>query len=308
VLRGGLVATVDDMSLNEIGPKVFGLHADGKYQEALDVVAAAYGSIEPDDRPSAWYWMICLTSRIGDLERAETMLETALGRGWWFGDEMLRADADVAPMQGRERWEALVLQSLRLAAQDAVVPADAERAAATSPSVGAVVALHARWGRAPHTRDTWLPATALGYDVVAPTSSQRTSHDRGVWDDLDRAALDVTTQSGSLAGRIVVTGRSQGAGVALRLATEGAIRAAAAILVAPALPTWGPTPGDVTIPVYFVLGEEDDARFVDPAAEFAATASVPVHIETIAGMGHLYPHGFGDVIGRALAWCEEQAP
>jgi hypothetical protein len=297
--------------LGAIGPDVFRLHGEGRYAEALSVVEGAINQLPDDDRPTATFWRICLLGRTGQLQTAIVELDSALNRGWWYGEEMLRTDDDLASLQGDSGWESLVTESLRRQAAAAHTPAVGEHHLTDHlPVTGSVVALHAGGGRVRHTADTWMPVTRLGYDLHVPGSSQRVSHDRTSWNDRDLAYHEIVEQVRPQlrTERVIAVGRSQGASRAAELASRGDLPIVGLVLVALA-PMVEQAP-EVQVPAYVIAGGQDQPQYlqrIDAFVEFQSNRGVPVHLERLDDMSHQYPEPFTPYLETALHWLETRA-
>jgi predicted esterase len=291
-----------------VGPEVFRLHGEGRYAEALSVVEDAIDQLPGDDRPTATFWRICLLSRTGQLQAAIAELDTALRRGWWYGEELLRTDDDLASLRGDSGWEPLVTESLRREAVAAGAPAVGEHHSTDHlPVTGSVVALHGGGGRVRDTADTWMQVTILGYDLHAPGSTQRLSHDRASWNDRDLAYQEIVEQVRPelRTDRVIAVGRSQGASRAAELASRNDLPIVGLALVALA-PLVEHAP-EVQVPAYLIAGGQDQPQFlerIDAFVGFQSSRGIPVHLERLDEMGHEYPEPFTSHLEKALDWLE----
>jgi pimeloyl-ACP methyl ester carboxylesterase len=294
------------MRLSAISPDVFRLHGEGRYAEALSVVEGAIDQLPEDDRPTATFWRICLLSRTGQIQAAIVELDSALSRGWWFGEELLRTDDDLSSLQGDSAWEPLVTESLQREAAASQTPAVGEHHLTDHlPVTGSVVALHGGGGRVRDTADTWMQVTTLGYDLHVPGSSQRLSHDRASWNDRDLAYHEIVEQVRPelRTDRVIAVGRSQGASRAAELASRGDMPIVGLVLVALA-PLVEHAP-EVQVPAYVIAGGQDQPQFLERIDAFVGLQSsrgVPVHLERLDDMSHEYPEPFTPHLEKALHW------
>src|SRR5262249_26177202 len=112
-------------------------------------------------------------------------------------------------------------------------------------------------------------------------------------------------------GDVVLTGYSQGAGVALRLALAGdVVPATAVIAVGPAYPPSTRFPEPVrTLRVVFLRGAEARMGRGRPAtAEWLRAAGHRVHSEEVPGFGHAFPDDFAERLPGLLAEAGVRAP
>lgn len=300
------------LRLSDIGPGVFEHRGAGQHQSALDRVEDAFESLHDDDLPTATFWRICLLNRVDRPGDAVAALTAALDRGWWYGEQMLRGDDDLATLQGNSNWEPLVIESIRrqLAAAD-IEPECEFRKAAAEPA-GTVVALHAGGGRVRHTAEVWASILNRGYDLMVPGSRQRISHDRANWNDRETAFRDIIGQVEPRlrSSRLVLVGRSQGAVRAAELAA-GPWREQTSGLVLVALAPRADNIGEVSAAAFCIVGDEDRADSQDRLEAFAArqrAAARPIRVARIAGMGHNYPREFAPLLQQAMDWLDSIAP
>jgi tetratricopeptide (TPR) repeat protein len=94
----GLLALVEQQpeNLDYVGHLGVALAAAGQAQEARDVEARIADWSEPYLRGSDLYWRAAISARLGDKERAVTLLEDAVARGYTFS--YLHEDEDLRPL------------------------------------------------------------------------------------------------------------------------------------------------------------------------------------------------------------------
>jgi hypothetical protein len=141
-------------------------------------------------------------------------------------------DDDLAPLQGRDDFRSVLAECTdrRREAQRGAKPGLVILAPPDEPRdrVPVLMALHGRDGRGEDFAPYWEGATALGWLLALPTSSQILSPYGFGWDDRELAERDVAwayEQAGAAhpidPGRIVFAGFSQGGATAIRMTLKG---------------------------------------------------------------------------------------
>jgi predicted esterase len=299
---------------------MFAHYAQGQYAQALSLLDAAPARF-PDQVALIYFWRACLLSRLSRLEEAVAELQHGLDEGAYFSEPQLRGDSDLAPLQGRpdfERVAAVAFARYREAMRNSrseVVLFQPEPVAERHPLL---VALHGRSGNARLEIEYWRSLTAQGWFVAAVQSSQIFGGGAFCWDDQTVAERDVTIHVEAILATypcdpdmMVLTGFSQGAQVALRLALIGKVTARGTILVAPSIP---PAEAEAMIGAsdpamrqalrcFIIAGEQDAAllRIRQLQARLTA-ANVPCELLGLAGLAHDYPDPFEPIRAQAIAF------
>lgn len=305
------------MDLHDIRREVFALHGQGRFADALAVVAGASPD-SPAQDARLTFWRACLLARLDRPDEALTaLLDGAARELWWFPDALER-DEDLAPVRALPAFSEVLETSRRRlgAAQSDTAPAlDVVRPeAVASPPL--LLALHMRGGSSADTLPRWRSATDAGVMVAALQSSQPAGMDSFCWDDREQAEQEVADVYRTLERNhpfdpehLVLGGASQGAALALSLALRGLLTPPRGVVVV----AGAPDPDAVApylegaagraMKCLFVSGEHDPAR---PRAEAAhrllESAGVPSRIEVVAGLGHDYPDDFDARLEGALGW------
>jgi len=146
----------------------------------------------------------------------------------------------------------------------------------------------------------WRDAAGLGWIVATGQSSQPSAEDLFCWDPPpERTRQDLRTIASMLPAhaRMVLSGFSQGAWVALQAALRSDIfQPAGVIMVAPFLA--GPErlePSGRRLRIAMIMGEEDPiTRQPDTVIDALTERGHHVEVVHLAGLGHAYPSDFPD--------------
>jgi len=170
--------------------------------------------------------------------------------------------------------------------------------------------LHGRGDTARAFIAHWRPLVDEGWTLIAPLSSQACATGGFCWDDAELALREIRGHlddcrrlRGIDVGGMVIAGASQGARLALELATEAGLPALCAFPSFPAgydLSRLTSMPGRV--PVGFILGDLDESRdHVRQVIAALESAGVPIVIREMPGVGHDPSEGFASIARAMLA-------
>jgi predicted esterase len=270
----------------------------GELTEALEAARQLWDAF-PDRRNFTWMFPAAAHAGMGDFYAAAQDLRQALNANvlWRLSllqlpeMELVRSDpACIAVIEDARR--RIELKDFR----PQVVVEQPPR-----PGIAPLLLhLHGANGDAARELPHWRGAAGLGWIVAAGQSSQPSAEDLFCWDPPpERTWQDLRTIASMLPAhaRMVVSGFSQGAWVALQAALRSDIfQPAGVIMVAPFLA--GPErlePSGRRLRIAMILGEEDPI-IRQPDAVIAALAARGHHVEVVrlAGVGHAYPSDFSD--------------
>src|SRR5262245_51014652 len=82
------------------------LHQEQEYGAVLDLLQRE-GDDYPDEAPTVLYLRSCMTARTGDLDQALDILQDAVDRDFWYGEQLIRESPSWQVLQGLPRFEAL---------------------------------------------------------------------------------------------------------------------------------------------------------------------------------------------------------
>lgn len=311
-------------SYADLNARTMQLYRDQDFAQALELLTGAGGAF-PEQAPEIYYLRSCLATRVGQRELALSILEEALNRGYWYGEQLLRESPSWQPLQGVPAFERMAQVCLTREAEARTgplllveEPTDVGNADHPSPLF---IALHGNGDNAKNALDCWRPVVSDGWLLAACQSSQIGGTDRYGWFDPDLAAREIEGHYATLraryaidADRVILAGFSMGGELALRLALSRAIPACGFIMLGPGGPmietpdAWIPLMGggaNHRMHGYVLLGEED-ANIPQDAAralvDLLNAHAIPCQIETLPDLGHGYPRDIAPSLGRALAF------
>ena len=260
---------------------------------------------------------ICLANLKGQPDLALRLFAEALDKGYWSHAEQMAADEDLLTLHDNPEFQRLlaICRVQHAAAQQAAKPELRLLLPSAPTPAPLLVAFHGNQHHAADTAPLWEPLTTLGWCVAVPQSSQMSSTNAFVWNDLEVATAETRRHAETLAAhpridfkRAVVAGFSMGARVALWSALQGIFPARGLILLGPwlpELPAWSellPRLAQSSTRTYLIIGDAD--RSCLPHAQALATAlrerSLPVELELHPGLRHRYPPDFAASLQRAL--------
>ncbi len=306
----------DRQDFFERSEEMMRFYREGRYPEALAVVERLAGEF-PAEAPTTSFWRICLLSVAGRTEAALVFMRQAMDEGHWWSERQLRADSDLAGLQGQPDFEAMVAQCNErwTAAQADSKPGlfVSEPKPGPAGRVPLLIALHARGSSPERDLNNWLPITQNGWLLAMPQSSQLGSPNSYVWDDADKTEAEIAAHFSRLAAqypldanRIILAGLSQGAARAVQLALKQIVPARGFLAVVPgnilmddlemlARSAAGKVRG------YLVAGGKDPRYEVFQQAHAILNRNgVACEIEDHPEMGHEFPPDFEQSISRAM--------
>jgi predicted esterase len=318
-------------SYEDFNAEVVRLYQAQAYAEVLDLLTREGGQYTvPEEAANILYFQSCMAARVGQPDRALDVLQEALDRGFWYGEQAMRLSPSWQPLQGLPRFEERVVVCRARAAvayvgPQLVVEEPPGGCPADAPSP-LFLALHGNGANARLTVDGWRPVVAAGWLLAVPQSSQVMGMDAFVWNDQDIARRELTEHYATLAARYtldpaqtILAGFSMGGETALRAALDGTIPVRGFILLGPGGPTID-TP-DAWLPLitgaaerglrgYVLLGEADagvphDA--IRAIVDLLNTHGIPCELEMLPGLQHEYPPDFAPHLARALAFIQPPA-
>ena len=296
------------------------LYAEDRYPDALELALGA-ASRFPEHAAEVRYWEACMRAAGGDPEGALASLREGLERGMWWRPEFIRNDPDLRPLGGRREFDDLVEETERRASAAAAAGTPTLRVLRPSmPNRLLVVALHGGSGNADDLEPHWGRATAAGATVALPQSSipAFSDADEYWWAPPREAAGELAGPLESILAtepvdpdRIVLSGFSQGAGVALWCAIEGAPIPVRGVV---AVGSGGPTGTEFAaadldaaaargVRVWFLTGDRDFARQrVEEAHAAFSGHGIESRLTVEPGIGHAVPPAFGERLPEMVAW------
>lgn len=288
-------------------------YAEGKYLDALNVTEQL--AVEfPNEAATTSFWRVCLLSRVGKTDEALKAMSRAMDQMMWWSEAQLRADEDLAPLQGLPAFESMVTecQTRQAVAQKNSKPDELIRVPAKDSPYPLLIALHGRTSSPDRDFRYWETLTQMGWMLSMPQSSQLGSPNSFVWDDADRAREEIAAQYKQLLEkysidheRVVLAGFSQGAGVAIQVCLSGLIPARGFLAVVPGR--------NAIAGFHELLALKHDlhgyliAGGRDPRYEMFTQIhallnqnGIPCELEDHPEMGHAFPQNFERSIAKAI--------
>lgn len=288
-------------------------YTEGKYIDALNVTEQL--ALEfPNETAITSYWRVCLLSRAGKTDEALKAMSAAMDQGMWWSEEQLRADDDLAPLQGLPAFEARVAEcrTRHAAAQKDSKPDILIHLPTGDTPHPLLIALHGRSNSPERDFRYWEPLLKMGWMLAMPQSSQLGSPNTFIWDDKLRAREEIAAHYEKLVdhysidgNRVILAGFSQGAALAIQIGLRGIIPARGFLSVVPA--------GIAMDDFHELLVSKHDVRGYlvaggrDPRYEMFTQihallnqSGIPCEMEDHPEMGHEFPKDFDQTITKAL--------
>jgi predicted esterase len=278
------------------------------------------GPAFPQQAAFVHLWRVSLSVALGRIDHAIEAFAEAVAAGCRYPAPMLRDWPSIRPLHDIVEFERLAnIAALRYDAELGASHATliVERPDAVAPVAGLplLIVLHGNNRTARDTVPSWIGATAKGFVLAVPGSAEISlTPGLFVWNDGERAQRDVTSHVERLVReqridteRIVLAGFSAGALRALQLAYGPALRARAAIAVAPWLPLdeVDALVGARPVRTFIAVGDRDGGGYkgsVDLADRLRSRGTA-VRLEVIAGHGHDQPPVWDRMLDEALGFA-----
>ncbi len=288
-------------------------YADGKYLDALQVTEQLAAEF-PEENATTSFWRVCLLSRVGKTNEALKAMSTAMNQGTWWSEKQLRADEDLAPLQGLPAFESMVTEckTRHAAAQKDSKPDILIRLPSKNGPYPLLIALHARTSSPERDFRNWESILQMGWMLAMPQSSQLGSPNSFVWDDAALAREEIVNQYKLLIEkysidprRVILAGMSQGAALAIQICLHSLIPARGFLAV---------VPGRITTEGlnellhsargwrgYLVVGGRDPRHEMFTQIHALLNQNgIPCEMEDHPEMGHEFPQNFDQSITKAL--------
>jgi len=268
----------------------------GEVTEALETARRLWDTF-PDRRNFTWMFLAAAYAALGDLHAVAQVLRQALDSNVLWRLSLLEIP-ELELVRSDPGCQAVIEEARRrIKAKNYRPLVDVERPlrAGIAPLL---LHLHGANSDAASELPHWRAAAGLGWIVAAGQSSQPSAEDLFCWDPPpERPRQDLRTITSMLPAhaRMVMSGFSQGAWVALQAALRSDIfQPAGVIMVAPFLA--GPErlePSGRRLRIAMILGEEDPIiRQAEAVIDALTARSHHVQVVRLAGLGHAYPADF----------------
>jgi predicted esterase len=295
------------------------LYQDGEYEQAFKLINLRAGEF-PERASTLIFWKICMAALMGEIESALRLFAEALDQGYWWPEQMLRGDPDLATLQNLPEFEQLLAVSeARYQAALAISnPAMLKFLPAQTPAkrMPLLIVLHGHNGTGAETAEYWKALTDQGWLVAVAQSSQPLGAQTYTWANHSVAEEEIRKHFSDLSEihpidpqRIVLAGFSQGGGLAIRLCLTGAIPACSFIAVAPYLRDAAglaeqlAAHGKKDLRGYLITGAEDPHQeMFGQIEDLLHACEVSYQREEHPGLGHDYPPDWEQALARAMAF------
>lgn len=285
--RERYLAVVDD---------VFTAYGEGRFADGLARLDSVADGLEAWQAELA-YHRACLLGASGEPGAALAALQAASAAGGWWDPAVLGGEDDLAALQGRPDFEALIATSATRWEAGQVLDRSGDILLEPSgPPRGVLVALHGAEEDASDAVLAWGAARDVGLTVLAVRSSRRTSPSYRTWGPDATSAADLagalSTHGVEHATPLYVAGFSAGGRIAIDWALRGRpVPVAGVLAVAPALSADALPPvheGRSLDPARILVGAEDDL-LDDLRAVAGSLAGAGFRLDVIDGVGHEVP-------------------
>ena len=315
-------------SFDELQQLVFEYHGKPETQQAAyDLMTEAVPHF-PEQANLLYNWRYCAAALLGKSDLALQLMREALDAGFWWGEDYLRLDTDLASLQDLPEFNRLVeiSEARRQAAQAGAKPfaLTLPLPANVTPPLPLLLALHGNSANAQVSVEYWESAVDQGWLAALLQSSQIASPDRYVWNDLELGASEIKAHYQELfekhqidPTRVVVSGFSKGGEMAIFLALKEIIPLAGFIAVNPGGPfiqeikEWLPLLEDcktiADLRGYFLVGENDTRlENIKALHEMFGSRGLACELVIAPDIGHDFPTDFDQVLAGALNYLQER--
>jgi dienelactone hydrolase len=293
------------------------LSGEGKFAAAYELATREAGRFPSSAQAIVYSWRFCTACLMGDPALALRLLEEALAAGYWYGEASLREDADLTSLHGLPEFERLVALSSQRR-DEALARATPELKLIEPEGVRApyplLLALHGNSSNIASSAHYWRQASAQGWLVALPQSSQVMGEQAYGWNDRDWAVREITQHFAAIQQRYaidlqcsVVAGFSMGGGLAAWLALSGTLAVRGFIAVGPFLARV-----DELVPLleahrqplraYLVASQRDTYCYgvAQNLAELLPRHGIACELELHPDLGHDFPPEFERSLAKGL--------
>jgi predicted esterase len=304
---------------NDLDKQLTDLYQQGKYAEAIQILEPQMEAY-PEYKGQTYNFLMCLQALNGQPEAAIEAFRNAQQEGVWWVERVLREDEDLKSLQGREEFERLV-ETNNQVAKEALATSEPGRLVIEPEEPPArpyplLIALHGRNSNAADAALYYGRLNLEGWLVVLPESSQMEGWGSHTWDDPQQAEEEVEAHYREIlenyeidVDKVVLSGFSQGAGLALLMGLESEIPARGAILIAPwwanveSINQRAQSPAASDLRVYFITGGKDESKErAQEILEALSEQEIPFEEENHPELGHEFPPDFTRSIERAFEY------
>lgn len=304
------------MTFTNLINKALDLFRESKYWEAYQMMTEN-ADHHPRIESQVYDFRASTACRAGRVDLGRQLLEEAVfTKGLWYTQEYLCNDQDIHPATeypGFQRILEVCAEREKAARAKTEMKLFLVRGKGSAGKKPLIIMLHGNGQNAAIAGEDWSAATEAGYDIAFVQSSQISSDDSYVWNDIVKGAEDLKTayerlrDQGEFGGReVIMAGFSAGARLALHALLNDLVDAKGAILVGPWLPEieeWMPRILDLRGKGVYILIGEKDIECLPGAKKLADTLDREQQVNLLhiaKGLGHDYPEDFGDLLSIAV--------
>lgn len=306
-----------DLTYRQFRERAMELYEDKEYRQAYEYIRQ-HADRFPEHGNTIYNWLMCMAAQMGEVETSLRIFAQSLEAGYFWSEQMLRSDPDLESLLGLPEFEQLVTESERRYRQK-VAETRPELLTLLPPGPKAelmplLIVLHGRNSNAQETAKYWRALTERGWLVAVAQSSQPLGPLTYSWDEEAEAEDEIRAHYSELQEaysidpqRVLLSGFSQGAGLAIRLSLTGVIPAAGFIAVVPYLSSLDTLADQAQktsageLRGYLITGEKDPHQdHIGQIEDLLHAWNVSYQREEHAGLGHDYPTEWEDSLYRAL--------
>ena len=313
-----------EIKFHDFNQQVYELYFAHEYTQALELIEREHTAF-PERAHMLAYWRLCFYALLGKQAEALRIFREVLAQGDWFAPLMLEEDSDLVSLRPLPEFQELSeicrqrLAQIKDQGQPELLVAQPEGRATSLPLL---LALHGNQGNARDTLEEWRIATAQGWLLGAPTSTQIIGPQEAIWDEREPGINQVQTHLAELSHRysvdpehVVLGGYSMGGGLAVLMALQQTIKTRGFVVLAPyltaeeleTLPTLLANLQPSSLRGSILVGEQD-VYSLEPSrkiVELMRTHGFSCELEIHPDMDHFYPPSFPTFLSQGLIFVEQ---
>ena len=304
---------MEQMTFREVNDKLIVLYGEKKFDEALQMIEGHLDAF-PEQKPRMVFWRMCLLSLSDRPDDVLVVFREGLDNGFWWQEELF-ADPDLNAVRDRPEFQRLVeISKEKHAEAQKHIGRDYAILTPEPPASGLyplLMTLHGRNGNKDVDLPQWEQARQRGWLVVSCQSTQPVFQGAYHWDSPAQGLSDLlfyyeraSQQFQIDPQRVVISGFSQGSGMAIYAALTGTLPARGFIGIG----TWWADPNELAIENrnvrgYFITGEKDHT--LERAREIQKVLranKIEFAEEVHPDLGHEFSADFGASFDKAIAF------
>ena len=302
-----------ERAFRDFRSRVFQLYQRGNIDQAVNEIAINISRF-PENEVRILNWNFSLLAVLNRVDEALAVFQEAIHKGYWYPVESLREDKDLLCLQDLPEFENM-LSICEKRQNNAIRNARPERKVLQPPEAYSsphplVMVFHGRNSNALESMSYWKELVNYGWLIVILQSSQAIGVNSYCWDNYEiavkeaRQHLDEIMEGYSIDhDHMILSGFSQGGGLAIRLVLQREIPAAGFIAVSPYLADVQqltdresertPNAPHRSPKGYLVTGDQDEHQSMfDDLEKLLQTNGIEFFRERHKELGHEYPGDF----------------